>query len=140
MSYDESLRSITLDADVSIGIFTGVPGLPGSLTPNSGKQFRWVKVTGPHIAGLCAAAANEIPLGVLQNKPQQVGDASTVGFTGVSFMEAGGTVTAGDGLKLDNTARPVRWVGGTDSRDLLVGVAITSAAVGQLFSGLVRPH
>lgn len=138
MAYEETLRSVTLNADSSIGIFTGPPGLPGSLTPNSGKQFRFVKVTGANQAGLCTAAANERPVGVLQNKPQHSGDAATVGYAGISMLEAGGTITAGDGLKIDNTGRPVTWVAGTDDQDLLVGVAVTSAAIGQLFSGLLQ--
>lgn len=140
MAIEESLRSISLNADASNGIYTGPPGTPGSLTPNSGKQFRWLKVTGPNICGLCTTASNEIPIGVQQNKPQKVGEATTVGFTGISMLEAGGTVTAADGIKIDNTGRSVRWVPGTDDKDLLVAVAISSAAVGQLFSGLIKAN
>jgi hypothetical protein len=137
MAFEEALRSITLEADSSIGIYTGVPGMPGSLSPNSAKQFRFVKVTASKTAGLAVAATNEIPIGVLQNKPQNVGDAATVGFAGISMVEAGGTIAAGAGVKVDSTGRPVTWVGGTDAPNLRVGVAVLAGAVGQLISVLL---
>src|SRR5687767_330223 len=92
--YDESLRSISLDADASLGIHTGVPGQPGSAVPNYGKMYHFVKVTGSHTVGL-ATAATDVVTGVMQNKPQVPGAAATVGFSGVSNIIAGGTITAG---------------------------------------------
>ena len=95
MAYEESLKSISLDADASIGVYTGVPGTIGSANPNAGQQYRWVKLTGERIVGLATAAA-DITVGILQNKPQQVGGAATVGFSGVSKAVVGtGGVTAG---------------------------------------------
>lgn len=137
MAYEESLRSITLDADASIGIFTGPPGIPGSLVPNSAKQFRWIKVTGAGTVGLCSTGATENTIGVLQNKPQAVGDAATVGFSGVSMVECGGTVTAGDSLKLDTTSRVITGTHGTDQ---IKAVAILSGAVGQLIPALIQAN
>lgn len=95
MSYEESLRSISLNADSSIGIYTGVPGQPGSASPNSGKQYCFVKITGAHQVGLSTAATDK-SVGILQNKPQQAGAAATVGFHGVSNVVAGGEIDAGD--------------------------------------------
>jgi hypothetical protein len=138
MAYEESLKSISLDADSSIGIYTGPPGLPGSLSPNSAKQFHVVKVSGSGTAGLCTLASNEIPCGVLQNKPQNVGDAATVAISGVSMCELGGTVAAGAGVKVDATGRFVTWVGGTDAVTLLKGVAIYAGAIGQLAPVLLQ--
>lgn len=137
MAYEETLRSITLLADASIGIFTGPPGLPGSLSPNSGKQFRWVKITGPELVGLCSTGATENTIGVLQNKPQGVNDAAAVGFHGVSMVECGGTVTAGDSLKLDTSSRVVTGVHGTDH---IVAVAVLGAQVGQLIPALIQAN
>lgn len=128
MAYEESLRSITLDADSSIGIFTGPPGIPGSASPNSGKQFRWVKITDDGIVGLCSTGGTEMAIGVLQNKPQMVGDAAAVGFSGVSMCECGGSVAAGP-VKLDTTSRVVT---GTYGTDVIRGCAILSGAVGEL--------
>lgn len=139
MAYEESLKSISLEADSSIGIYTGVPGQPGSTSPNNGKQFRFVKVTGANTAGICSTASNEIACGVLQNKPQQVGSAATVAISGVSMMEAGALINAAAGVKIDNTGRPVPWVGGTDDVDLRKGVALLAAgAAGDLIPVLLQ--
>lgn len=132
MAYEESLRSFSMDADSSVGIYTGPPGLPGSLSPNSGKQYHFVKFTAAGTVGLSSAAAHEIQAGVLQNKPQNVGDASTVGFSGISMVELGATVAAAVGVKADSTGRPITWVVGTDDVDLLVGVAVLGGDVGDL--------
>ena len=106
MSYEESLKSISLDADASLGIYTGVPGQPGSAVPNGGKQYTMVKLTGSHQVGL-ATAAGDVVLGVLQNKPQTPGAAATVGFTGVTNVVAGAAFAAGVDLVSDATGRAV---------------------------------
>lgn len=138
MAYEEALRTITLDAAASIAEATGVPGTAGSSEPNSGKQYRFVKVTGAHQAGLCTAAANEIPVGVLQNKPQGVAHAATVAIAGVSFVQAGGTVAAGDPIKVKTTTgEGIAATVGTDAA-LYVGVALAGAASGQLFPCLLK--
>lgn len=94
MAYEETLRSLTLNADSSIGIYTGVPGTAGAAQPNNGKQYTFVKVTGAHQAGLIAAVT-EKAIGVLQNKPQGTGHAATVGYQGVSKVRAGKSIAAG---------------------------------------------
>ena len=99
MAYEESLRSITLNADASLGIYTGVPGQPGSPDPHGGKQYHFVKVTGVHQVGL-AGAADTAVVGVLQNKPQGTGHAATVGYP---RSDQGGQrrgLTAGDAIKV----------------------------------------
>lgn len=132
MAYEETLRSISLDSDSSLATTTGVPGTPGSQSPNWGKQFRFVKVVGAHQVGLCTAAANEVPIGVMQNKPQVVGQAATVAYQGVSMVQSGGAVTAGAAVKVDSTGRAVAATLPTDAA-VVVGVAIgTSAAADQL--------
>jgi hypothetical protein len=93
--YEESLRSISLDADATLGIYTGVPGQPGSAVPNYGKMYCFVKITGAHQVGLCVAAT-DLAVGIMQNKPQRPGAAATVGFSGVSNVITGGVVAAGD--------------------------------------------
>lgn len=94
MSYEESLKSISLDADASVGIYTGVPGQPGSASPNGGVIYRFVKITGSHQVGLCTAATDKV-VGILQNKPQRPGAAATVGIFGVSNVEASAAIAAG---------------------------------------------
>jgi hypothetical protein len=57
MSYEENLKSFNADADASIGIYTGVPGQPGSASPNGGKQYCPLRITGKNQVGLNAAKA-----------------------------------------------------------------------------------
>lgn len=136
-TYDESIRSITLDADSSLALYTGVPGIPGSTSPNWGFQYRFVKVTGAHGCGLADTTSNEIVIGVMQNKPQVTGAAATVAIRGISLAQAGDTITAGQPIKVDSTGRAVPATPGTD-KALYVGVAVGGAAVGQLVPVLLR--
>jgi hypothetical protein len=138
MAYSEVLHSITLEADASITEATGVPGTPGSSEPNSGKQYRFVKVTAAKTVGLATGAANELVAGILQSKPQVLGQAATVALAGVSLCEAAGTIGAGLGVKCDGTGKAVLWVTGTDDENLRLGVAVTAGASGALFACLIR--
>lgn len=106
MSYEETLRSISLDADASLGVYTGVPGRPGSAVPNSGFQYRFVKITGNHQVGLSVLATDKA-VGIMQNKPQVPGQAATVAISGVSNITAGGVIAAGDIVASDTTGRAV---------------------------------
>jgi hypothetical protein len=132
MSYQETLVNITLDADSSIGVFTGVAGTPGAAANNAALQYRFVKVVGEHQAGLCTAATDNT-VGVLQNKPQGVGHAATVALSGVSHVEAAGAITAGATVTSDSVGRA------TPSASNVKGIAIHSASVaGQLVPVLLR--
>lgn len=132
MSYEESLRSISLNADASIGIYTGVPGIPGSAVPNSGKQFRFLKVTGPDQVGLASAAGTIV--GVLQNKPQNVGMAATVAFSGVSNVVVETLpIAAGDSVEVAANGGAVKASAGAK-----VGTALrTASTVGELIPVLL---
>lgn len=132
MSYEETLVNITLDADASIGVFTGVAGLRGAPANPSALQYRFVKVTGEHKAGLVTAAA-DVTVGVLQNKPQAVGDAATVAVFGISNVEAAGAVAAGATVTSDAVGRATP--GGANVK----GIALHSAAAaGELIPVLLR--
>jgi hypothetical protein len=138
MAYDESLRSITLDADSSVVSATGVAGQPGAPADHGGKQYCFVKVTGARTVGLATAAANEVVIGVLQNKPQALGHACTVAISGVSLVRAGGSYSAGAALKLDANGRVVAATLPADAA-LVVGVAISaSTGADQIQTALLR--
>lgn len=111
MSYEESLKSITLPVDASLGFYTGVPGLPGSLDPNSGKLYCFVKLVADRQVGLAVAGA-DVVVGILQNKPQNAGMAGTIGIIGVSNVLVGAAVTFGQLLVADATGRAVPGAGG----------------------------
>lgn len=127
MAYDESIRSITLDADSSLNVYTGVSGLPGSPADHGGHQYEFVKITGSRTCGLATAAANEIVVGVLQNKPQYVGNACTVAVSGVTQVRVGtGGLAAGNAVKVDSSGRGVAATLPTDAA-LVVGVCVIGA-------------
>lgn len=141
MAYSEALRNISLKADSSLAGYTGVPGLPGSADPNYGFQFRFVKVTGDRTCGLADTTSGEIVIGVIQNKPQVTDQAATVAIQGVSYVQAGGTLVAGEAVKVDTVGRAVAWVGTgltPDSPTLIVGLVLTGAASGQIASVLLK--
>lgn len=120
MSYDESIRSITLEADATIGIYTGFPGIPGSASPHGGKQYCFVVVTGAHTAGL--ANAGDHAAGVLQNKPQQPGGAATVAIRGVSKVVAGAAIPAGTIVETDANGHAIARTAGVE-----LGVTLEAA-------------
>jgi hypothetical protein len=131
MAYEESLRSISLNADSSIGIYTGVPGQPGSLDPNGGKQYHFVKVTGVHQVGL--AGATGAVVGVLQNKPQGTGHAATVAIHGVSKVVSDVAITAGDSIQVSADGQAAKTGAGP-----VVGIALsTTANAGELVNVLL---
>lgn len=131
MAYEESLRSITLNADSSLGIYTGVPGQPGSPDPHGGKQYHFVKVTGVHQVGIAAATGSVV--GVLQNKPQGAGHAATVGFHGVSKVVSDVPLTAGDPIYSSADGQAAKTGTGP-----VVGVALsTTANAGELVNVLL---
>ena len=139
MAFEEGLRSISLNADATLAVYTSVPGQPGSADPNSGKQYRFVKVTGASQVGLADATAHEIVVGVLQNKPQFTGQSATVAIRGVSKVQAGGNVNAGQAVKVKNTGEAVAATLPADAA-LVVGVAVSSGADGQIISVLLKTN
>ena len=139
MAFEEGLRSISLNADATLAVYTSVPGQPGSADPNSGKQYRFVKVTGASQVGLADATANENVVGVLQNKPQFTGQSATVAIRGVSKVQAGGNVNAGQAVKVKNTGEAVAATLPADAA-LVVGVAVSSGADGQIISVLLKTN
>jgi hypothetical protein len=137
MAASEKVLRISLDADASIGIFTGPPGLPGSADPNYGKAGCFVKVTGEHTAGL-ATAATDLIVGVLENKPQHVGDAASIAVFGVVLVQTGtGGLNAGDAVKSDANGKGVTATVGTDN---FQGICIRSAAAGALAMVYLLPR
>lgn len=136
MAFEESLRSVSLTADSSLAGYTGVPGLPGSADPNSGKQYRFVKVTGAKQVGL-VTANTDAAIGVCQSKPQTTGAAATVGIRGISFVVAGAAVSAGAKVTSDSTGRAIALPG--SGSPVTYGIALTAAsAAGELISVLLK--
>lgn len=137
MSYEESLRSVSFNADSSLAVYTGVPNQPGSPKPHYGNIYRFVKITGANQVGranTAAGTAGDI-VGVMQNKPQVVGEAATVAIRGISNLLSGGAIAAGDHIGADSEGRAVKAAGGANI--LAIAVAPATAA-GQVFPALLR--
>lgn len=122
MSYEESLRSISLNADASLAAYTGVPSAPGSPAVSYANQYRFVKVTGVNQVGL-STAGDDKSIGVMQNKPQVTGQAATVAIAGVSNVMTGGAVAAGDEIQSDANGRGVKATTGK-----VKGISLGAAA------------
>lgn len=118
MAYEESLRSITLTADNTLAVRTGVSNAPGSPADNAGNQYRFVTVKGEHLVG--RANATDKVVGVLQNKPQVPSEAATVGIRGVSKVRVSGAIAAGAGV---GAAADGRGVSGGN-----LGIALSTAS------------
>lgn len=123
MSYEESLISITLNADASIGIWTGVHNQPGAANPHYGKQYHGVTVTADNTAGQSTGANGCI--GVLQSKPQGTGHAATIAISGVSNVLTGSAVAAGSPVYAAADGKLSATAVGAEPR---VGIALAAAA------------
>jgi hypothetical protein len=135
MSYEESLRSVSMAADASIASYTGPPGAPGSAVPNAGMIYRAVKITGKNQVGLVTANTDFV-FGVLQNKPQTTGQAATVAIRGITNCIAGATgLTAGSLVGADSTGRVIAAV----STKQAIGILLqATATVGEQVPVLLR--
>lgn len=126
-AYEETLVNITLDAHPDLASDTAPPNEgPGDL-------YRFVQVSGERQVNLFGNASGDICVGVLQSKPQVDDMACTVAISGVSLVEAGGEIDAGDAVgasatgKADSSSTPV------------LGIALRGAsAEGQLIPVLLR--
>lgn len=136
MAYEENLKSISYDSDASIGIYTGVPGQPGSAVPNGAKQFHFLRLTGKNQVGLATSAAGaNVVFGVLQNKPQVPGMAATVGYEGVTWITAGGAIAVGDILVPDAAGRAVPvGAGAVPAGSRTLRAVMPAAGAGELIS------
>lgn len=135
MAYEEAVRSITLNADATLARYTGVPGMPGSSSPNYGNVYRFVKITAPRSCGLATDATDDSTVGVMNNKPQVNTQAATVTIRGISIVMCGGTFSAGDKITTDSQGRAVEATSG----DVVLGIAVEdSAGENTLSSVLLR--
>lgn len=116
-SYDETLRTITLDAASNLAVDTSHPNNTGP-----GNQYRFVHISGAHQADLYANTTGQICIGVLQNKPQETDMAATVAIAGISMVEASAAISAGDAVGSDSNGLA------TSGATPTLGVAVRAAA------------
>lgn len=120
-TYEETLTSITLVAGENLFVETQFS------SRLVGNQYRFVTVTDDETVDLADGVGRII--GVLQNKPQVLGDACTVSVMGVSMVGLAGIVEAGDLIGADANGL------GVSGGDL--GVALHGGAAGELIPVLL---
>jgi hypothetical protein len=90
----------------------------------SAKQYTFVKMSGTGV--IAAAAATDIPIGVLLNDPAS-GETAAVAVSGVVKLEASAAITAGVLVGTTSTGTAVTLAAGTDTTKFILGRAITAA-------------
>lgn len=100
----------------------------------SAKQYRAVLIGSGDHKVICASAAGDQCLGLVQNKPTS-GKAARIAFAGLAKGIAGAAVTRGQYLKANATGH---LVSGTSL--YVVGTAMESANSGSVFQVMVHPH
>lgn len=103
----------------------------------STKQYYFVKLSAANTVNVCTAIT-DIPIGILQNKPES-GEAATVCLFGISKVSADGTLAAGNliGTSADSQADAI--TAGTDTTVYTMGQALETAAAGDTVSMFLNP-
>lgn len=122
MAYEQpgvKLTGLTADADLST------------------KQFYFVKMSATNRQVSLCDTDGEAVIGVLQNKPNASGVAAEVMANGISKIEAGETIVAGDFIGTDSAgkAKKIEETNtGADIGDHWYGQCIEGAASGELIT------
>lgn len=116
-----------------------IQDLPALVSTNdlSGNQFYLVKLDPANAEQvLLCSAHTDLPIGVLQNKPE-AGEAAQVRTDGVTKALAGATVNPGDEVGTDATGRFVtknNTATGADFGDYVRGICLDGGTVGVLIT------
>ena len=109
----------------------------------SAAQYMFVKLNADNQVILCAAAT-DIPLGVLQNKPDASGKAAEVCCVGLTKLSSDEALTAGWLVGTSADGQADRKIAGTDTTNYVVGHVVvgTGAAAGlaTAFVNCASPH
>lgn len=90
----------------------------------SSKQYTFVKLSGTDV--ISAAAATDLPIGVLVNDPAS-GETAAVVVSGVVKLKASAAITAGALVGTTSTGLGVALTAGTDTTKYILGRAVTAA-------------
>jgi hypothetical protein len=102
----------------------------------STKQYYFVE----NPAGVTVAnAVTDVPVGVLQDKPDAAGEDAEVCIFGFTKLVAGGNVAAGDLISTTTAGKAVTLVVGTDTTAYILGRALTaSTGDGQVIEAFIN--
>lgn len=102
----------------------------------STKQFYFVKMSGNTVV-ICAAAT-DIPIGVVQNKPTS-GQSATVCVSGITKVNSDGALTSGWLIGPSSDGQADRKIPGTDTTEYICGQVIEgSGAAGELATAAIN--
>jgi len=118
MAYKNSQTSVTLEAGADL----------------SANQFHFVTMDSD---GQLSVSTDGAPsIGVLLNDPSEAGRAAEVCVGGMTRVEAGGTVAAGDAVASGATGEAITAATG----DVILGTAVTGGADGEVISIIFQPR
>jgi len=118
MAYKNSQVSVTLEAGADL----------------SANQFHFVTMDSD--GQLSVSTDGAASVGVLLNDPSAAGRAAEVAIGGLTRVEAGGTVTAGDAVASGGTGEAITAASG----DVILGTAVTGGADGEVISIIFQPR
>lgn len=108
----------------------------------SGKQFYFVKLDSNGKAAVCAAAT-DVPIGVLQNKPTS-GQAATILCVGTSKVSSDAALNEGDLIGTSADGQADAKTPGSDTTNYVVGQMITATGgagvIGTAAINCANPH
>ena len=113
------------------------PGIFTASADLSGKQFYFVKLSGAGTVTVCAAAT-DVPIGVLQNKPTS-GQAAEVMMLGISKVSSDAALSRGNLIGTSGDGQADAKTPGTDTTEYVVGQVIeASTAAGGLATAVIN--
>lgn len=102
----------------------------------SAKQYTFVKLSGTTV--ISAAAATDLPIGVLVNDPAS-GETAAVAVSGIVKLKASAAISVGALVGTTSTGLGVSLTAGTDTTKYILGRAITAAgAAGDIITVAVN--
>ena len=102
----------------------------------SAKQYTFVKLSGSTV--ISAAAATDLPIGVLLNDPTS-GETAAVAVSGVIKLKASAAISVGALVGTTATGTGVSLTAGTDTTKYILGRAVTAAgAAGDIITVAVN--
>jgi len=104
----------------------------------SDKQYYFVKLASATTVNVCSAIT-DLPIGILQNKPDASGKQAVVRIFGISKASADGTLTAGRWIGTSSDSQAGGITPGSDTTVYVMGQAIQAASAGETFTMFLNP-
>jgi len=103
----------------------------------STKQYHFVKLASATTVNVCTAIT-DVPIGVLQNKPES-GETAEICIFGITKVVADGTVAFSRWIGTSTDSQAAGITPGSDDTVYVMGQAITAGAAGTVMTVLLNP-